>query len=85
VVKFLRRDLAGAENGLVAQHQALVQLLAQALQVAAQLRPFELAHDDLEEPAALRALIEQANTLAGRMYQQFKQAGVRVAVTEVMA
>jgi len=85
VVKFMRRDLAGADNGIVAQHQALVQLVAQAVQVATQLRPFEHSRDDLEEPAALRALIDQANTLAGRMYEQLKRAGVPVALEKVTA
>jgi hypothetical protein len=85
VVKFLRRDLAGAENGLVAQHQALVQAVAQGVRVVRQLRPFDQAADDLGEPAALAALVDEANTLAGQMYRLMKQAGAPVAVAEVLA
>lgn len=84
-VKFLRRDLAGAENGLVSQHQTLVDAVAQGVQVAARLQPFERTGEDLGEPAVLAALVDEANTLAGRMYRLMKQAGVPVAVTEVLA
>jgi hypothetical protein len=84
-VKFMRRDLAGAENGLLAQHQSLVQAVAQGVQVAARLRPFERTGDDLGEAATLAALIDEANTLAGQMYRLMKQVGVPVAVGEVVA
>jgi hypothetical protein len=84
-VKFLRRDLAGADNGLVSQHQSLVQTVATGVQVAARLRPFEHTGDDLGDPAGLAALIDEANTLAGQMYRLMKLAGVPVAVGKVLA
>jgi hypothetical protein len=84
-VKFLRRDLAGADNGLVSQHQSLVQAVAQGVQVAARLRPFERTRDDLGDAGTLAALIDEANTLAGQMYRLMKLAGVPVAVGEVLA
>lgn len=74
-VKFLRRDLGGAENGLIAQHTALVQAVAQSVETAQRLQPHQRSRDDLGDPAALAGLLDQANSLAGQMYLLMKQAG----------
>ncbi|EHR73627.1 hypothetical protein BurJ1DRAFT_4842 [Burkholderiales bacterium JOSHI_001] len=74
-VKFLRRDLGGAENGLIAQHAALVKAVAQGVETAQRLQPHQRSRDDLGDPAALSGLLDQANTLAGQMYLLMKQVG----------
>lgn len=75
-VKFLRRDLSGADDGLAARHGALVQAVARAVELGLRLKPYALARDDLGELPALASLVDEANTLAGRLYQQLHQAGL---------
>ncbi|CAN5868580.1 hypothetical protein BH11PSE8_BH11PSE8_43120 [soil metagenome] len=45
----------------------------------AALRPHLHSGDDLDDTAALAGLIDQANTLAGRLYTLMKQTGATVA------
>lgn len=78
-VKFMRRDLAGADNGLAAQHRELATAGGSAVELAARLQPHLRSGDDLDDPVALAGLIDQANTLAGRLYTLMKQTGATVA------
>ena len=78
-VKFTRRDLSGADNGLAAQHRELTDAGGNAVTLAAQLQPHLRSGDDLGDPAALSALVEQANALAGRLYTLMKRTGAAVA------
>jgi hypothetical protein len=75
-VKFLRRDLSGSDNGLAALHAALVQAVARAVELGLRLEPYAATRDDLGEPAILAGLVDEANTLAGRLFQQMHQAGL---------
>ncbi|CAN5154781.1 hypothetical protein BH11PSE9_BH11PSE9_29020 [soil metagenome] len=78
-VKFMRRDLAGADNGLAAQHRELATAGGSAIELATRLQPHLRSGDDLDDPAALAGLIDQANTLAGRLYTLMTQTGAPVA------
>lgn len=78
VVKFVRRDLAGAENGLSAQHAELVGAGGSAVELLGRLRPYLHSGDDLDEPAALGKGLEDANALAGRLYALMKRMGANV-------
>lgn len=75
-VKFLRRDLSGADEGLAARHRGLVQAVGQAVELGLRLKPYALARDDLGELASLAKLVDEANTLAGRLYQLLHEAGL---------
>jgi hypothetical protein len=80
-VKFARRDLSGTENGLAAQHGELAAAGGSAVEMHARLQPYLRSGDDLDEPAALAALVDEANSLAGRLYALMKRMGERVAPT----
>ena len=82
-VKFMRRDLAGAENGLAAQHRELTLAGGSAVELATRLLPYQQSGDDLDATPALNRLIADANTLAGRLYTLMKQAGAPI-VTAVL-
>lgn len=78
-VKYMRRDLGGSDNGLVAQHTALVHAVAQGIQAAGRLQAYERTGHDFDDPVELNQLLNEANTLAAQVYRLMKQAGVPVA------
>jgi hypothetical protein len=77
-VKFMRRDLGGADNGLLAQHTNLVKAAGQAVALQARLLPHTRSGDDFGDPAALAQAVDEANTLAGQLFVLLKQIGVPV-------
>jgi len=74
-VKFLRRDLAGLDNGIVGQHAAIVKAVGQAIGLSTRLLPYQSSGDDLGEPNALAQAVDEANALAGQLYVLAKQVG----------
>jgi hypothetical protein len=77
-VKFMRRDLGGADNGLLAQHTSLVKAVGQAVALQARLLPHARSRDDFGDAAALASAVDEANTLAGQLFVLLKQIGVPV-------
>ena len=77
-VKFMRRDLGGVENGLIAQHAELVKTVGRAVELEMRLQPHLRSGDDFGDAGALASVIDEANTLAGRFYVLVKQSGQRM-------